>query len=78
MKKKEIRLYVEQLIETGKGLALASFLPDGSKEKEAALKCLNESKESILSQLELLCEDCDYKKIEEVLTYGEEAKSRVN
>lgn len=66
MTKKEIKLYAAQLLETGKGLALASLMPAG-KAKEEAERILNLNADSVCSQLELLADDCTYKEIEENL-----------
>lgn len=66
MKKIELQLMVKECVEAGKGLALADLLQDGEvKEKSEAL--YNKVIDDNLKQLELLCEDCDYKKIEELL-----------
>lgn len=77
MKKKELKLYAAQLVESGKALALASLMPD-KEIKEAAERLANESIDNVLKQLELFCEDCDYKKIEEILNYGEETNNSAN
>lgn len=70
MKKKEMRLLVERLIESGKGLALAELMEEGEP-KTAAIGLFNLNKDEILKQLELLCEDCDYKRFKEVVEDGE-------
>ena len=67
MKKKEMKLLVATLVECGKGLAYASQMPKGSKEREAGTRILNEQIDGALKQLELLCEDVDYKKAAEIL-----------
>lgn len=77
MKKKEMQLYAAQLVEAGKGLALAENLED-KELKEKALFILSETVDNVVKQLELMCEDCDYKKIEEVLKDGEETKHSTN
>ena len=77
MKKKEMQLYAAQLVEAGKGLALAENLED-TELKEKALFILSETIDNVVKQLELMCEDCDYKKIEEVLKDGEEIKHSPN
>lgn len=77
MKKKEMQLYAAQLVEAGKGLALAENLED-KELKEKSLFILSETIDNVVKQLELMCEDCDYKKIEEVLKDGEENQHPVN
>lgn len=77
MKKKEMQLYAAQLVEAGKGLALAEHLED-KELKQKALFILSETIDNVVKQLELMCEDCDYKKIEEVLKDGEETKHTTN
>lgn len=62
MKKKEMRLLVASLVECGKGLGLASLMPDG-KAKEEGTRILNEQIENACKQLELFCEDVDYKEL---------------
>ena len=69
--KKEMRLYCAELVECGKGLALASLMEEGSKQREAAEKVLNEHIDQILKQLELTCSDVDYSQVEEYLQDGE-------
>lgn len=77
MKKKEMQLYAAQLVEAGKGLALAENLED-KELKEKTLFILSETIDNVVKQLELMCEDCDYKKIEEVLKDGQETKHSPN
>lgn len=77
MKKKEMQLYAAQLVEAGKGLALAEHLED-KELKEKTLFILSETVDNVVKQLELMCEDCDYKKIEEVLKDGEATKYSPN
>lgn len=71
--KKEMRLYCAELVECGKGLALASCMEEGSKSRKAAEKVLNEHIDQILKQLELTCSDVDYSQVEEYLQDGEES-----
>lgn len=70
MLKKEMKLYASTLVEAGKGLALAEMLKD-EELKEKSINILNETIDNTLKQLELLCSDCDFKKIEEVLKDGD-------
>lgn len=72
-----MQLYAAQLVEAGKGLALAENLED-KELKEKSLFILSETIDNVVKQLELMCEDCDYKKIEEVLKDGEENKHSTN
>lgn len=60
MKKKEMRLYIAQIVESGKGLGIASLMPEG-KPREEAERVLNLSIDSLASQLEMLCEDASFK-----------------
>lgn len=66
MKKKEMRLYAAQLVESGKGLALAELMEEGES-KKAAIDLFNKSIDDTLKQLELLCSDCTFKEVEEFL-----------
>lgn len=74
MLKKEMKLYASTLVEAGKGLALAEMLKD-EELKEKSINILNETIDNTLKQLELLCIDCDFKKIEEVLKDGDKEKN---
>ena len=60
MKKKEMRLYIAQLVESGKGLGLASLMEKGKARSEAE-RVLELSVDSIAKQLELLCEDAAWR-----------------
>lgn len=66
MTKKEMRLYAAQLVESGKGLALSELLPEGET-KKASLYVINKSIDDVLKQLELMCEDCTFKQVEEFI-----------
>lgn len=72
MKKKEMKLYAATLVECGRGLALADMMPEG-KARDEAERIINLEIDSILTQLELLCEDVSFKKIEEVLNNAKES-----
>lgn len=69
MKKAEIKIYVEQLVEAGKGLAYASMMEEG-RAKEAAEELLFKTIDDTCKQLELYCEDVDFAFIEEMLEDG--------
>ena len=70
MKKKEVRLYCAQLVECGKGLALASMLDNGSEARQAAERVFENQIDNICKQLELYCEDVDFKEAQEYLEDG--------
>lgn len=76
--KKEMRLYCAELVECGKGFALASHMEEGSEQRKAAEKVLNEHVYQILKQLELTCSDVDYSQVEEYLQDGEEKEKNTN
>ena len=63
MNKKEMKLYIAQLVESGKGLGLASLMEEGPARSEAE-RVLNLSIDSVAKQLELLCDDAAWKKKE--------------
>ena len=63
MKKAEINLYCAQLVECGKALALASMMEKESPAREAAERICNDQIDGICKQLELLCEDADFRKL---------------
>ena len=66
-----MKLYVAQLVECGKGLALASQMEAGEA-KEAAENLLNNTIDDICKQLELYCEDVDFAFVKEMLEDGEQ------
>lgn len=63
MNKKEMKLYIAQLVESGKGLGLASLMEKGPARSETE-RVLNLSIDSIAKQLELLCDDAAWKEKE--------------
>ena len=76
--KKEMQIYCAELVECGRGLALASMMEKGSKKREAAEKLLNEHIENVLKQLELTCSDVCYNDVEEILQDGKENEKNTN
>ena len=69
MKKADVKLIAAQLVECGKGLALAEFLKEGEA-KEKAEAVLNEQIDNICRQLETYCEDVDFAFVKEMLENG--------
>lgn len=66
MTKSEMKLYAAQLVESGKGLALAELMPEGEA-KRSAIEAFNKSIDDTLKQLELTCSDCTFREVEGLL-----------
>ena len=62
MKKAEIKLMCQALVESGKILALASLMGEKSKPREAAERVANQQIDDIAKQFELFAEDADFRK----------------
>ena len=62
MKKAEMQILAQQLVESGKILMLASYMEEGSEPRKAAEQVANDSINFVLTQLELFCEDADFRK----------------
>ena len=71
MKKAEVDLLVAQLVECGKGLALASLMEEGQV-KKLSENLLKERIDEICKEFNLQCSDLDFTEAKEILEDGKQ------
>lgn len=70
MKKKELLIEIQALVECGKALALAELMPDG-KAKKKTIKLAETEIENARKELSALAEDASFEEVKEMLQDGE-------
>ncbi len=70
MKKKELLIEIQALVECGKALALAELMPD-DKAKKKTIKLAETEIENARKELSALAEDASFEEVKEMLQDGE-------
>lgn len=71
MKKKELLIEIQALVECGKALALAELMPEGEAKKKT-IKLAETEIENARKELSALAEDASFEEVKEMLEDGKE------